>query len=308
MYVPIFSPLRSTSQAVFELFLSAFLWGFGFIATVWALRGMGPYWATALRFLLAVGVMLPFFFISRRLQGPFFMRDFWFSIFPGIAIGSTLCLQSIGLKQTSVTNSSFITSLYVVFVPILEPLFLRSRPPLVHVAWVSIGLIGTGLITRFEATTFNQGDLFTLGCALMASLHIVLLGKLGRKMIYPFRFNIFQSFWAGLVAMAPAMAYEHLDMSNIPMIAMAGLSFLVIGSTLLAFTAQVRAQTRLSPSTVSMLFLLEAPLATLMASFLLHESLVPTQFIGACLIFIAGLGVVWTTGRQLDHFPRAKGA
>ncbi|MBP9682377.1 MAG: EamA family transporter, partial [Bacteriovorax sp.] len=45
---------------IFLLLLSTVIWGFGFIAARWTFMSYDPYWSTALRFILAGGLSLPF--------------------------------------------------------------------------------------------------------------------------------------------------------------------------------------------------------------------------------------------------------
>ena len=63
-----------------------------------------------------------------------------------------------------------------------------------------------------------------------------------------------------------------------------GLLMLGIGSTLIAFYLQIKAQKVLSSTVSSLFFLLESPFALLFAFFLLGESLNMKQGIGALLI------------------------
>jgi drug/metabolite transporter (DMT)-like permease len=46
---------------------------------------------------------------------------------PALLLAGTLILQTWGLHYTTATKSGFITTLYVVFVPLLEALHLRRR-------------------------------------------------------------------------------------------------------------------------------------------------------------------------------------
>lgn len=69
-----------------------------------------------------------------------------------------------------------------------------------------------------------------------------------------------------------------------------GLLSLSLGSSLLGFFLQIRAQKELDASVASILFLLESPMSFIFAYFLLNERLSLLQSVGAALILLACLG------------------
>ena len=78
--------------AVIELVVAAALWGFGFVATKWALVAAGPNGITAIRFAVAVvfGSVLVMLAKGRLLsfRRDFLKRAFW----PGILLSVALVL------------------------------------------------------------------------------------------------------------------------------------------------------------------------------------------------------------------------
>jgi drug/metabolite transporter (DMT)-like permease len=195
-------------------------------------------------------------------------------------------------------------------VPVLERLWLKRFVPRMHYVYVLVALIGVALICDLPGELtggatgtdprlrWNFGDLLTLICSFAASFHIVWFGRIHSKIGNAFVFNNFQSFWACIIPLAASFAFEPMptailapSFSGQPII---GFLMLAIGSTLIAFTLQVRAQKVISPSLASLLFLLESPFATLFAIYFLGESLHTEQWVGAGLILTAaGLSTVF---------------
>jgi drug/metabolite transporter (DMT)-like permease len=282
-----FKLVPSPRQAAAELVFAASIWGFGFICARWALDFAGPLWMNVIRFYLAFIFAVPVILSVPQLRVHFNKEQFWLAAWPGLFLSGTLVFQTAGLHYTSVTKSGFITVLYIVFVPFLERLLLKTRIQKIHFLYVGLALLGSAFICDFRGGNWNFGDLLTLICAGMAASQIVFLEKQSSKIGSAFVFNVFQTFWAGVAPLVLAIPFEPLPHNPMTTKVMGSLLVLSFASTLLAFLIQVRTQKVLPSSTVSMLFLLESPFAAFFAYLLLGESLGPIQWIGAVLVLLS---------------------
>lgn len=288
--------------AVLELTLAGAFWGLGFTATVWALRGMGPLAITGWRFAAAgvFGLLIsaPLRLVRREAeaaQGS--ANQFWLAAIPGLLISLTLIFQTWGLVYTTATKGAFITTLYVLLVPVLERFILRRKLPRFHLAYVCLSLVGVAFICDLQAlftndasdvrSRLNFGDLLTLGCAVTATLHILWFGAIAGKIGSSFRFNVYQSFWAAVLPLSMSLVFEPWPKPSFEDLSAVGMILLTFGSTLIAFALQVRAQKKIPPSLASLLFLLESPFSALFALVFLNEVLSFSQWIGAVIILIA---------------------
>ena len=286
-------------QAVAELCGAAVLWGFGFIATVWALKAWTPLWMTVFRFL---GAALAGFVGLAAFGKALDTKHFKLSFVPGLFLGGTLMLQTVGLVYTTASKSAFITTLYIIIIPLFEALVLKKRLHPLHGLMVAVATLGAALMCRLApgvSLADLKGDLLTLGCSVCAAAQILWLGRIGRKVSAPVAFNTYQAFWTGITALPLALLFEgpfktawNGLFTASPQALWGGLVFLIFGSTHIAFLAQVRAQKVISPSVASMLFLLESPFSALFAAILLGERLDSLQMVGAALILAAAAGVV----------------
>lgn len=276
-----------------ELIIADAFWGFGFIAVLWAIPAVGPFTISLIRFVGAFVIGMAIWIFSSEFRSRDSVAQFRLALIPGILLASTILFQTWGLKFTTATKSGFITCLYVVMVPLVEGIVLRRPIRRLHYLFAALAVLGTSLIADLQFHKINFGDLLTLICAVMATFQILWLGHVGSKVKHPFAFNSYQCFWAAVPALPLALTTEtwpHLSLFTWKV--WAGLGSLTLGSTVLAFFLQVRAQQRLSPSVASLLFLLESPFAALFAALVLRESLTWSQAIGAGLIFIASLGAI----------------
>ncbi|MGE3973747.1 MAG: DMT family transporter [Bdellovibrionales bacterium] len=284
----------SERRAVGELIFAGAIWGFGFIATVFALRDMGPLTMAVVRFVVAIVATLPFFFLIPSLKNTNHRKILTLSFWPGMMLGLLMVLQTWGLQYTTATKSSFITTLYIVFVPLMERFFYRRKIIFSHYVYVLIALVGTALICNFHAGDWNLGDLLTLGCSLGATMHILFVGQVSNRIDSSVAFNTYQSFWAMWLPAVLLFVFPEewrWPWSNVGLF---GLAWLIFGSTILAFMLQIRAQKVLSSSLASLLFLLESPFAALFAFAILGDRLSLTQWGGALLIIASAYGVVRT--------------
>ncbi len=280
--------LSIKTKALLELSFAGILWGFGFIGTVWALKYLSPSAVIFYRFLLAFIGGAAILAVSKV---PFavWKNEFKLSLIPAIVLLLTLLTQTMGLQYTTATNSTFITTLYVVLVPLFRALTKEERLSWVHWFCVLLALLGTGFIVEIQKLNeLNWGDLLTLICAIFAALHILVVGQRALRTQNDFAFNTFQSFWISVFSLLAFPFTKGWSLqSGLDTKAWIGILSLGFGSSMIAFYLQVRSQKDLSPSVASLLFLLESPSSCFFAYLLLGEQLNSWQWVGACLILIS---------------------
>jgi drug/metabolite transporter (DMT)-like permease len=287
-------------SAVGELLLAATLWGFGFVASIWALEVVDAFELTLLRF--AVCGIFGLAFVLRKSARQSARELMRLSCVPGLLLVSTLIFQTWGLQYTTATKSGFITTLYVVMVPLLEAYLSQKRIPRMIWMCVALALLGTALIVDLGFSQVNRGDVLTLICAVIATGQIYWMSGVSPRVRQPFAFNIYQSYWAVLVC-APLVHFSGLwhkleGASAWPTHIWVGFISLSFGSTILAFYLQVRAQSKLSPTVSSLMFLLESPFALFFALLFLGQSLSPLEGLGAVLIFVSAFTATWVEARE----------
>lgn len=282
--------LLTKNRAALELIFAGMLWGFGFVAAIWALQAFTPTETLVFRFLIATvfgEIIYLFVKSSTPLSRHSLKKDFLRALPAGGLLGTLLLLQTIGLKYTTATKSGFLTSLYVILVPLLNTWFFKSSSHWRNYCLAALALFGTFILMNASLHGINIGDLWTLGCSLFAALHIIYIGKISTKIGNAFRFNNFQSFWS-LLFLSPLLFFQSSVAWKVDNLqAWAGVLILGLGSSVIAFYLQVKTQKVLSDATASMLFLLESPFAALFGFLLLHEHLSLFQAAGAGLIMIA---------------------
>ncbi len=282
-------PLTKT-KAIFELFIAGIFWGFGFIGTIWCLKVLSPSAILFYRFFIAFLVGFIILLLQKR-NKDFFLRELQIAFIPGLLLWLTLIFQTWALKYTTATNSTFITTLYVVLVPLMNSFLGREKIGWYHWLCVALAFVGTGFIVEIhKLSELNIGDFLTLICSFFAALHIISIGDQTLKTESDLALNSFQGFWVALFSLMLYPVSGSWDLfSGMTEQSWAGLLILGFGSSLLAFFFQVRAQKVISPSVVSLMFLLESPMSSVFAFLLLGEILGGFQWLGAAVIMAACL-------------------
>lgn len=289
--------LNKYNQAVIELTFAGVIWGASFTLVRWALVDFSATTLIFWRFIVAffLGEALHYFTNKTLFKASW--GDARLAMLAGLFLGLSLLFQTYGLNYTSATNSAFITSLYVVLIPIVSALFFKQKIKIHHILLSLLAFSGMGFLLNLENIHIQFGELLTLVAALTSTFHIIFVGRVANHCKSAFRFNTYQSLWSWITVLpfliidvrANKLSLWPEKVHMLSVISMIALALLV---SILAFYLQVRAQKTLSTSTSSMLCLLEGPFAFLFASQFLNESLTQTQFFGAILILTScGLSV-----------------
>ncbi len=274
------------------LMLTTLIWGFGFIATRWTFLEYDAFWSHALRFALAGVFSLPFLFYQKsfskkNLLIKSYIGSWW--------LFGALFFQSLGLFETTVAKSGFITTLYALFTPMFAMIFMRKNFHFSYWVLVATSFVGVALLCNLNFSDFNRGDFLTLLCAMAGAGHILYIEKIADEIENAIEFNFLQSLFMGInscilvylikgpVNLEPLMRFHEIGRASV----ITGLLYLSLLSSLVAFTLQVVSQKKMPSHIVSMVFLLESPIAAFFGYMVLDEKLNFMNVIGCSLILIS---------------------
>ena len=207
----------------------------------------------------------------------------------GICCGLALCaasnFQQIGIAYTTVGKAGFITALYVIIVPILG-LFFKKRVS--FVVWISVVLsvIGLYLLCMTEgALTLAYGDLLVLICAILFSVHIMVIDHFspqGDGVVM----SCIQFFVCGIVSGIIMLFVETPSIESI-MAAAVPILYAGVLSSGVAYTLQIVGQKDMNPTVASLILCLESVVSALAGWVILHEALTTRELLGCALMFVA---------------------
>ncbi|MBD9373259.1 DMT family transporter [Rhizobium sp. ARZ01] len=276
-------------QANFLLLLAGAIWGVGFIAQSTAMETLGPMWFIGLRFAVATLVALPFALAEKkRAKAQVRIADKIGFLLTGLALFLAAASQQVGLLTTSVTNSGFLTGLYVVFTPILTVFILRKRPHWVIWPAAAMSTAGIFLLSGGTFSTLTVGDLLTILCALLWSIQMISVGTFAGRSGRPLALSMVQFAVCAVLGCAVAALVEPISLSAVkgalPEILFAG--FFASG---LAFICQNVAQRYTTAPQAAIFLSSEALFAALFGVLLLGESISLAGYAGCAIIFVAML-------------------
>jgi len=279
---------KTTLRSSFLLFLAAFIWGVAFVAQSVGMDYMGPFTFNGARFLLGGVVLLPLVFYRRKKlknrQGK--QADLKTTLTGGICCGLALCaaalLQQIGIMYTTVGKAGFITTLYIIIVPIMG-IFLKKKVP--KKVWLAavIAAVGMYLLCMSESLKLGKGDTCVFICAVLFSVHILVIDYFSPK-ADGVELSCLQFFTAGVICFAGALILEKPGISNL-IDGIIPIAYAGILSSGVGYTLQVVGQKDLDPTVASLILSLESVVSMLAGWVILGQALSPRELFGCMLVF-----------------------
>ncbi len=277
----------SRMQANLVLLLAAAIWGGGFVAQATAMDSLGPFWFIGLRFAIATLCVLPFALREgRQAPQPVSPRHIRQFLVIGLALFLGAATQQVGLQFTTVTNSSFLTGLYVVFVPAISVIFLRKPPHWIIWPAALLSLTGIFLLSGGALDRLTVGDGLTILCALFWAVQLTLVGLFVGESGRPLLLSTVQFAVCSVGGMAIALFTEPLSLEAVRG-AMTEILYVGIFSSGFAFVLQVIGQRYTSASQAAIMLSAEALFGGLFGALLLNETLTSAGYVGCGIIFVA---------------------
>lgn len=271
----------------FLLLFAAVIWGSAFVAQSSGMDHVGPFTFNGIRSFLGSVVLIPVAnLVNKKTDTPTSWKDreLWIA---AIACGAFLFLassaQQIGIQYTSVGKSGFITTFYIVLVPVFS-LFLKKKPS--KIIWLSVILAITGLyfLCMTEGFTLAKGDTWIFACAILFAFQILAIDYYAPK-VNTVKLSCLQFAVVGVLSIIP-MIFEKPVLGDItacvPSIAYAG-----IMSSGVAYTLQIVGQKHVKPEVASILMSLESVFSVIFGFLLLKQKLSGRELLGCLLMFVA---------------------
>jgi drug/metabolite transporter (DMT)-like permease len=271
-------------KADLTLFLISIIWGSAFVAQRVAGQMGSVYLFNGFRYLLAALVVLPF--VGRNSISSIPREQFKWMGIAGFLLFVASALQQAGMIYTTAGNAGFITSLYVVLIPIVLFFFWREKPHWLSVVAVVLAGAGAFLLSTGGRFEVRAGDALELVGALFWAFHVIILGKFASK-FESMSFSVGQLAMSGILNLGVGFAVEPMMAFNWQIVFAIG--YTALFSLGLCYTLQVWAQRHTPPADAALLLSLESVFAVLSGWLLLDERLVFIQVFGCALIFIAVL-------------------
>lgn len=278
------------------------LWGLSFVVVKDVLGEVPPLALLALRFGLAAAVIVAIRPGAIRRAS---RAAWWTGLWLGAALAAAFAFQTVGLAHTTPARSAFLTASYVFLVPLLGFALWRQRIAGSVAAGAVLATVGLALLTGPEVTSeIRRGDVLTALGAVGFGLHILGLGRVAARVpateLAQTQLVAAALLFAAVALLSDAGSLSPAALRAIGAGAWAGILFLALGCTTLAYFVQTWAQRRTPAARAALLFSLEPAVAAALSVALGRERMGPSEALGGVLIVLGvGLAEAWPWRRQL---------
>lgn len=283
----------------FLLVLTATIWGLAFVAQSVGMDHVGPITFTASRSILAAIALFFLAGVFDRFEKPakgstkksfterWKVKRLWTA---GFACGAFLLtgtlFQQYGLLFTTVGKASFVTSLYIVLVPLIG-LLIGRKPTRLAILALPFAIVGLFfLCVKEESLALNPGDILMFFGAFAFTGHILTIDRVSNG-VDAVRMSAVQFLFCSVVGSAAALIFEEVYIGDI-IDAAAPILYAGFLSSAVGYTLQIVAQRGLNPTVASLLMSLESVVGVL-AGWLLLDQLLNAREIGGCVLMAVAI-------------------
>lgn len=264
------------------LFITAIIWGSGFVGSAVALESYTPYQILAGRFLIGVVLLCAVFykkltFISKSalIKGSVL----------GIFLYIAFALQTVGLQYTTPSKNAFLTAVNVVIVPFIGLAIYKRKLDVFEVSGAFLAMFGVAVLSLQLSAEINIGDFLSFCCAIAFAFHIFYTSQFV-KQEDPIILTIVQMGVATIIGFIVVLGKGETTFSMQPG-GLTSLLYLGIFSTTIAFLLQTVSQKFITETKAAIILSTESLWGMVFSVIILSEVLTIKMGIGAILILAA---------------------
>ena len=269
----------------------AAVWGSSFVVMKDSLERQNVFSFLSSRFILAA--LLMFLYkpgVFRGLTKKFIYRG----IIAGILLGSGYIFQTYGLTKTTVSNTGFITGLYLVFTPLISLIILKRH--VLKIQWLAVIVATIGLFfISYNGVTIGLGEILVLISAFIYGAHFVALGEWSDgKNTYALTFIQVVT----VAALTSIFAFKDGFQIAPDSTVWIAILYTAFFATFLGFLIQTKAQSVMSATVASVLLATETPFAVFFGLYFHSDPLTLRIITGGSLVMAAMALVIWSDNRK----------
>ena len=199
--------------------------------------------------------------------------------------------QTIGCDYTTAGKNAFLTTVYVILIPLISWALYKKRPGWYVFVAAILSLTGIGLLALGTGDTagLNLGDALTLVCGLFYALHIIWTARYNEQGDDPLFLTLLQFVVCAVLGwiLAPIYdgAFPTAAVQNPRVIG--SMLYLGLFSTMLCFSLQNIGLKYVQSSLASLFLSFESVFGVLFSTLFLHEHLTVRMIVCCVLIFVA---------------------
>lgn len=277
------------------LFLAAFIWGTAFVAQSMGMDYLGPFAFNGIRSFVGGIALLPCIALLDRIKQKEDGKESTIraaekrtlltgGLCCGLCLFAASSLQQIGIQYTTVGKAGFITAFYIVLVPVFG-IFLKKK--IGWKVWVAVALSIAGLyfLCITETFTIGKGDIYVFFCALIFSMHILVIDYFAPR-TDGVKMACIQFFVAGILSLPFMLEFETTTLEAV-FKSTGPILYAGVMSSGVAYTLQIVGQKNMNPAVASLILSLESSISVLAGWVILGQSLSAREGFGCVMMFAA---------------------
>ena len=269
------------------LVTAALLFGSSYSFRKMALLNVGAFFFNASRFAIAFVILFIAYLFSEKKSD---YKPVLWQFKGGMMIGLLFCLgvniQQLGLITSGAGECGFITSLYILFTPIISWLVLKRKIGVNIWAAAVSAVTGLFLISAGNGFHIVTGDVLFLITAVFFAVQIIVIGHYITHSS-PLFLVAMQMLVSSVISLALSLIFESGNTLESFITAIVPIIYTSVFTVSIGNLFQFVAQKKASPSVAAIILSLESVFAAIFGAFILHERMNLFQVAGCCLIFIA---------------------
>jgi drug/metabolite transporter (DMT)-like permease len=275
----------------FAMLATAAVWGGSFVLMKDAIQEQDVYSFLSSRFLVASALMIAYRpNVFKGLTSKFIRQG----VLAGVLLGGGYIFQTLGLAKTTVSNTGFITGLYLVFTPLISLIILKRK--VLNIQWLAVVVATLGLfLISYNGISIGIGEILVLISALFYGAHFVALGEWsdGKN---TYALTLIQILTVSAIASICALVngYQLPPSANV----WQAVLFTAFFATFLAFIVQTKAQSVMSATAASVLLAMETPFALFFGLAFNSDPLTMRIITGGTMVMFAMGVVIWSDNKK----------
>ena len=292
--------MKNTLKGSFVLVLTALIWGTTFIMQKKASGIVDAFTFNFFRSIIAFLLLTIIAFITRNKisedesdeEGRVVTKKklYTYAILAGVGMAGGATFQQIGIKTCEASTAAFLTSLYIIFAPILGIVFGKKTGLKIWIC-VVVAIVGAYVLAKngdnFFSFDFSLGSILIIISGMFWALQINAVGKIANN-INPFKLCAIELLITTIVSFIGMMILETVVLENVIKV-MPYILYAAVLSGTLSFAFQNIGQKYCESNLATLIMSLEAIFALISGVIFLQETLEINEIIGSIMIFTSVL-------------------
>lgn len=286
--------MKNRISANIALFITALIWGLGFVSQRAGMDHIGPFTFNAARSFLGCLSLIPVILWVKYAKPDFRSNAKKFYQRINLLKAGCLCglvmFLGMGIQQYSIQyitagKSGFISALYIIFVPLIS-LCLGAKIARRVIVSVFMAVVGLYLLCYQSGGGVNIYDFLTLLGAFFYGLHIIVVDYFAHR-VHPVKMSCMQFFVVGVLSLICVLLFKETPTAQALIECKIPLIYSGIITCGIAYTLQIYGQKYTLPILATLILCLESVFAVIGGALILGEVMTTREILGCVLMISA---------------------